>query len=120
MTEKARLARVAAAAAANAPRRAAVVAPRRVGGRLKAPIKVKDVKPQYPPAAYTARVSGTVMIEATVDTHGKVSAARVVKSVPMLDTAALDAVKKWEYRPTMLNGTAVPVIVTVRVNFVRS
>jgi protein TonB len=62
-------------------------------------------------------VGGTVQVEATIAPDGKVSDARVVKSVPLLDQAALDAVKQWEYKPTMVKGVAVPVIVNVAINF---
>ena len=58
-----------------------------------------------------------MIIEATIDPHGKVSETHVLRSIPLLDQAALDAVRQWEYEPTRLNGVAVPVIVTVTVNF---
>jgi TonB family protein len=104
------------AAAARAKATAAAVRP---GGRIMEPKKIKDVKPIYPAIAQTARVSGPVTIEATIGADGKVVDATVVKSIPMLDQAALDAVEQWEYLPTMLNGTPVPVRVTVTVNFTR-
>jgi protein TonB len=104
------------AAAARAKAKMAAVRP---GGRIMAPKKIKDVPPVYPPLAQTARVSGPVTIEATIDTDGKVVDAKVVKSIPLLDQAALEAVQQWEYLPTMLNGTPVPVLVTVTVNFTR-
>ena len=101
---------------AAAARRAKLATAVRAGGRVRPPIKTKDVAPVYPAVARAARVSGEVVIEATVDDEGKVAATRVVKSVPLLDQAALDAVKQWEYRPSLLNGkpTAVVVMVTVR------
>jgi TonB family protein len=89
----------------------------RVGGAIRNPVKTKDVTPEYPAIAKSARVGGTVQVEATIGPDGKVADARVVKSVPMLDQAALDAVKQWEYKPTMVKGVAVPVIVTVAINF---
>jgi TonB family protein len=89
----------------------------RVGGKVKAPTKTRDVKPVYPATAQSARVQGVVIIEATVGTDGKVIAARVLRSIPMLDQAALDAVRQWEYSPTRLNGKPVPVTMTVTVNF---
>ena len=76
-----------------------------------------DVKPSYPQIAQSARVSGVVIIEATIGPNGKVQNARVLRSIPLLDQAALDAVKQWEYTPTLLNGVPVPVIMTVTVNF---
>jgi TonB family protein len=105
-----------AAAAARAKARLAAVRP---GGRIMPPKKIKDVPPVYPAVAQSAHVSGAVTIEATIGTDGKVVDAKVVHSIPMLDQAALDAVRQWEYLPTMLNGVPVPVLVTVTVNFTR-
>lgn len=104
---------------AAAARARAKVVPVRPGGRIMEPRKIKDVKPVYPALAQSARVSGTVVIEATIGTDGKVTDAKVVRSIPLLDQAALDAVRQWEYLPTMLNGVPVPVVVTVTINFTR-
>jgi TonB family protein len=103
-------------AAARAKARMAAVRP---GGRIMEPKKIKDVQPVYPAIAQSARVSGVVTIEATIGADGKVVDAKVVRSVPLLDQAALDAVRQWEYLPTMLNGVPVPVLVTVTINFTR-
>src|SRR6185295_3770865 len=92
-------------------------APVRVGGAIRAPSKVKDVKPVYPPIAQSARVSGVVIIEATIGADGRVKDAKVLRSIPLLDQAALDAVKQWQFTPTLLNGVPVAVIMTVTVNF---
>ena len=89
----------------------------RVGGSIKQPTKIRDVKPVYPPIAQSARVSGVVIIEATIGTDGRVKEAKVLRSIPLLDQAALDAVKQWQFTPTLLNGVPVPVIMTVTVNF---
>jgi TonB family protein len=89
----------------------------RVGGKIKPPVKIKDVKPVYPAMAKSAGVAGAVIIEATIGPDGKVIDAKVLRSVPLLDQAALDAVRQWEYKPTLLNGVAVPVRVTVTINF---
>ncbi len=94
-------------------------APIRVGGQIRPPVKIKDVTPVYPAVARSARVEGEVVIEATVGEDGKVADARVVKSIPLLDQAALDAVKQWEYQPPLLNGVPTPVVVTVTINFTR-
>lgn len=67
--------------------------------------------------ARAAGISGLVIIETVIDTTGVVRDARVLKSVPALDHAALDAVKQWQFTPTRLNNTPVPVIMTVTVNF---
>jgi protein TonB len=105
-----------AAAAARAKEKMAAVRP---GGRIMPPKKIKDVKPVYPALAQSAGVFGAVTIEATIGTDGKVIDAKVVRSIPLLDQAALDAVQQWEYLPTLLNGTPVPVVVTVTINFAR-
>ena len=110
----------AAAKAAAAKREATRAAAVRVGRGVQAPVKIKDVTPVYPAMAKSARVGGTVQVELTVDPDGKVADARVVKSVPLLDQAALDAVKQWEYKPSTVGGKPVPVVVTVNVNFVKS
>ena len=105
--------------AAAARAKAKLVAPRRIGGQIKAPLKVKDVKPVYPAIARSAGVAGAVIIEATIGPEGKVIDAKVVRSIPLLDQAALDAVQQWEYTPTLLNGVPVPVLVTITINFTR-
>ena len=84
---------------------------------IKAPTKTRDIKPIYPAIAQSARVQGVVIIEATIGQDGKVKDAKVLRSIPLLDQAALDAVKQWEFTPTLLNGVPVPVIMTVTVNF---
>jgi periplasmic protein TonB len=89
----------------------------RVGGNIKTPTKVKDVRPVYPAIAQSARVQGVVIIEAVIGPDGHVQDAKVLRSIPLLDAAALDAVKQWQYTPTLLNGVPVPVIMTVTVNF---
>ena len=91
--------------------------PVRVGGDIAAPERLKHVEPVYPPIAVSARVQGVVIVEATIGVTGKVEDARVVRSIPLLDAAALDAVKQWEYAPTLLKDVAVPVIMTVTVSF---
>lgn len=107
-------ARAKAAAAARAKMAKEAV---RVGGNIRPPVKVKDVPPVYPAVAKAAKVSGVVVLEATVGPDGRVTDTRVVRSIPLLDQAAIDAVQQWEYKPTMVKGQAVPVIVTISVNF---
>jgi protein TonB len=91
--------------------------PIRVGGEVQAPKKLKDVLPEYPVMARNARVEGTVILEAVIDSRGTVADVRVLKSIPLLDEAAVEAVKQWRYQATLLNGEAVPVVMTVTVNF---
>ena len=118
-----RIARVAAAllvsAAVAAPAVFAAFEPPqvRVGGDIKEPKKIKDVKPVYPEAAKAAGVQGIVIIETRIGTDGAVNEAKVLRSVPELDRAAVDAVLQWKYTPTLLNGQPVEVIMTVTVTF---
>ena len=78
---------------------------------------MKDFRPTYPDVARAARAQGIVIVDATIGLDGKVVDAKVVRSIPLLDAAALDAVKRWEFEPTLLNGKPVSVIVTVAVQF---
>lgn len=91
--------------------------PIRVGGVIEHPTKIRDVLPVYPQLAQSARVSGIVIIEAIIAKDGTVRGAKVLRSVPLLDRAALEAVRQWRYTPTTLNGIPVEVIITVTVNF---
>jgi protein TonB len=91
--------------------------PLRVGGTVLPPARLVYVPPVYPSLAQTARVEGEVVLEATIDETGAVRDVIVRTSVPLLDRAAIDAVSKWRYSPTRLNGQAVPVIMQVRVRF---
>ena len=73
--------------------------------------------PVYPDFAMRARVAGMVILEATIDARGRVTDVRVLRSVPLLDQAAIEAVRQWEFSPTRLNGVAIPIVMTVTVNF---
>ena len=90
--------------------------PIRVGGST-APVKIKDVPAEYPPAARVARIQGVVIIEATINSSGKVVATKILRSVRSLDEAAEQAVRQWEFAPTVINGVARAVVTTVTVNF---
>jgi len=92
----------------------------RVGGSVKPPNRLVDVKPVYPKDAQDARVQGVVIFEILIGPDGKVKDARVLRSIPMLDKAAEEAVRQWEFTPTLLNGNAVSIIMTVTVNFTLS
>src|SRR5262245_3654341 len=89
----------------------------RVGGTIKEPTRIRTAAPIYPDLSKQARVQGVVILEATISPQGKVSHVRVLRGIPLLDQAAIDAVKQWEYTPTLLNGVPVPVIMTVTLNF---
>ncbi len=71
----------------------------------------------YPITAQQARLEGVVVLEATIDERGSVERLRVIESAPLFDQAALDAVRRWRYTPTLLNGVPVPVLMTVTVRF---
>ena len=62
-------------------------------------------------------MQGIVIIEAIIGPDGRVTDTKVLRGIPLLDGAALDAVRQWEFTPTLLNGVPVPVILTVTVNF---
>ena len=91
--------------------------PIRVGGNIRTPMKIRDVRPVYPPTAQAAGITGMVILEAIIGADGAVSDVKVVKSIPELDAAAMDAVRQWRFEPTLLNGAPVPVIMTVTVSF---
>ena len=94
--------------------------PVRVGGTVRQPLKLRGNDPVYPQIAQAARVQGIVIIEATLGPDGRMANARILRSVPLLDQAALEAVRSWEYTPTLLNGVPVPVIMTITVQFTLS
>ena len=91
--------------------------PVRVGGDVREPRKVVDVAPVYPQLAMKAGIEGVVIIEATIDPRGRVGNATVLRGIPVLDEAALEAVRQWVYTPTLLNGVPTPIIMTVTVRF---
>jgi protein TonB len=91
--------------------------PVRPGGDIRPPRKTHDVLPVYPAIAQAARVQGTVVLQARIGVTGKVEDLQVLRSIPLLDRAAIDAVSQWEYAATLLNGVPVPVIMTVTVTF---
>jgi protein TonB len=98
-------------------RRAGAPSAVRVGGAIKEPRRLRHVDPVYPDIALQARVQGIVILECTISPEGNVVEVRVLRGIPLLDQAAVDAVKQWVYTPTLLEGQPVPVIMTVTVNF---
>jgi protein TonB len=100
-----------------APRRLPPSEPVRPGGDIKAPERLIAPPPVYPDLARAARLEGTVILEATIDETGAVTNVKVLRSIPLLDRAATDAVRRWRYTPTRLNGVPVPVLMTVTVTF---
>ena len=93
------------------------VAPLRVGGVVQ-PKRVTYVAPVYPRLALASHVQGTVVLEAVIDERGAVREIRVLRSIQLLDGAAVEAVGQWRFTPTLLNGQPVPVVMTVTVGFV--
>ncbi len=87
-------------------------------GDVKPPRLVRRIEPDYPAIAREARIEGTVILEATTDVYGRVTGVRVLRSVALLDEAALAAVRQWVYEPLMVNGRPRPVTFTVTVRFV--
>jgi len=95
-----------------------IKSPIRVGGNVQASKLIKRVEAKYPELARQARVQGMVLLKILVDASGNVVEIHVVSGHPLLVEAAVEAVKQWKYRPTLLNGEAVPVIAIATVNFV--
>jgi TonB family protein len=91
--------------------------PVRLHSGIQAPRKIQDVTPVYPSMARTAHAQGIVVLDAVIDARGNVASVEVRQSNPLLDRAAIDAVRQWRYTPALLNGQAVPVIVTITVRF---
>jgi periplasmic protein TonB len=89
----------------------------RVGGQVQAASLIRQVMPVYPPIAKTAHVSGTVMLHAIIAKDGTVSDLQYLSGPPLLMRNAMDAVKQWRYKPTMLNGEPVEVDTTISVVF---
>jgi protein TonB len=89
----------------------------RVGGNVQAAALVNKVTPQYPPIAKTAHVAGTVILHAIIAKDGSIQELQYMSGPPLLMKSAMDAVKEWRYKPTMLNGEPVEVDTTISVVF---
>jgi TonB family protein len=95
-------------------------APRRirVGGNVQAAKLLDQPRPAYPPQAEAAGIQGRVLLQAVIDTNGDIRGSTVLSSPDMdLANAALEAVRRWRYQATLLNGHPVEVITTISVNF---
>jgi len=96
----------------------APVAPVRVGGNIRAPAKTRHVDPVYPAIALSARVQGIVFLGITIGADGYVEETKVLRSPsPLLEPAAITAVRQWQYEPTLMHGVRVPVTMTVMATF---
>ncbi len=91
--------------------------PVRIGGVVAEANVISRVQPAYPALAKSARVEGTVEFTAIISKQGKVENLRLLRGHPLLVDAARDAILKWQYRPTMLNGEPVEVLTTITINF---
>lgn len=91
--------------------------PVRIGGQIRSATIIRRVEPVYPDFAVQAHVQGVVILEATVNEQGEVVNVEILRSIKLLDKAALEAVKQWRYSPVLLNGTPRSFIVTVTLNF---
>ena len=89
----------------------------RVGGNVRPPKLIHEVRPVYPQLARQARIQGVVKINAIVSRDGSVQSLQIAGGHPLLVQAAIDAVRQWRYEPTLLNGEPVEVILVVDVNF---
>jgi len=87
------------------------------GGDVTAAAIITQTRPVYPPLARQARIQGTVVLHAIIDKEGKVAQLAIVSGHPLLVESALEAVKQWRYKPTMLNGDPVEVDTTIQVTF---
>ena len=92
-------------------------APIRVGGRVMAPRAIFSPEPLYPPLAKQARISGDVVIDSVIDVNGNIVEMQVLSGHPLLVPAAMDALKRWKYQPTILNDEPVPVQLVVTIKF---
>jgi len=89
----------------------------KIGGIVQAAKILRQVKPIYPPLARQARISGDVRLEAVISREGTVASLQVMSGHPLLVPAALEAVRQWLYRPTLLNGDPVEVLTQIEVHF---
>jgi protein TonB len=92
----------------------------RVGGGVQQANLTRRVTPLYPADAKEARIQGVVHLSATIGKDGSITSLEVLSGHPLLVPAALEAVKQWEYKPTLLNGNPVEVITTIDVSFTLS
>ena len=93
------------------------VSPLRVGGAIKEPRKLKNVAPVYPDVAARGNVEGVVILEIAIEPNGHVDDVRVLRSIPLLDAAAVAAARQWVFAPTLYRGVPVSVTMTVSVRF---
>jgi TonB family protein len=96
---------------------AAPVAPVAIGGDVKPARMISSVAPMYPALAKSQHIAGSVRVDALVDTNGRVTTMKIVSGPSMLHQAAMDALRQWKYQPATLDGKAVPMHLTVTIQF---
>ena len=89
----------------------------KVVGDITPPKLVKEVQPAFPEDARQARIEGVVILSVKTDAKGRVADVMILRSIPLLNQAAIDAVKQWVYKPLLINGVATPAVFTVTVRF---
>jgi protein TonB len=99
-----------------AVRPAPVIAPLRVSHMSEGNL-IRKVQPAYPPLARSARIQGTVVLQALISKQGAIENLKVLAGHPMLVSAAVEAVSQWRYRPYVLNNEPVEVETEITVNF---
>lgn len=92
----------------------------RVGGQVESAKLIFRPTPEYPPLAKMARIQGVVRLDAVISKDGTIQDLKVISGHPLLVKAALDAVSRWRYQPTLLNGESVEVATEIDVNFTLS
>jgi protein TonB len=96
---------------------AVVVPPSLTGGHVLQPKLISSQAPSYPPTASAQRIQGDVVVDALVDVTGKVTATKVISGQPLLQQAAMNAVRAWKYEPARLDGEAIPTHIQVKITF---
>jgi protein TonB len=91
-----------------------------VGGQVEAAKILKQIQPEYPRLAASARISGTVRLKAVISKDGRIEDLSLISGHPLLVEAAMDAVRQWTYQPTVLNGNKVEVDTEIDVHFLLS
>lgn len=107
-------------AAPPPPPKAATPKRIRVGGQVEAARAIFRPTPEYPPLAKMARIQGTVRLEAVISKDGTIQDLKVLSGHPLLVKSAMEAVQRWRYQPTLLNGDPVEVVTEIDVNFTLS
>ncbi|HEY3441543.1 MAG TPA: energy transducer TonB [Paludibaculum sp.] len=104
-------------AAVKEPERARPIVRSRVGGNVQDALVISRKIPEYPALARSMRVEGKVVFQAVIGTAGTIQQLQLVSGHPLLVQAAMDAVRQWRYRPTMLNGDPIEVDTVISVSF---